>query len=145
MPTAATIMILDDDHAGVFSFEHDHFNVIESCGYVTIRVQRTSGCRGQISLPYRTCDGTATGGKHYETKEGELVFEDNQTEAFIEIGVVDTEQYEVHLPQRPWKIIQLAAIYEFQRSEYFYVEMLPPIWSKKMSGEYWQLLLPAKR
>lgn len=28
----------------------------------------------------RTLDGTATSGKHYESKEGEVIFEDNQTE-----------------------------------------------------------------
>ncbi|EYC23819.1 hypothetical protein Y032_0015g2847 [Ancylostoma ceylanicum] len=113
MPATATIMILDDDHAGVFSFEHDHFQIIESCGHLSIRVQRHSGARGKVVIPYRTSDGTAIGDKHFETKEGELVFDDNQTEAFIDIGVMDTEQYE--------------------RSDYFFIELAPPIWAKKMS------------
>ncbi|KAI3422067.1 hypothetical protein GPALN_012603 [Globodera pallida] len=113
LPTTATIMILDDDHAGVFSFEHDHYQIVENCGHVTLRVQRTSGCRGQVMLPYKTFDGTATGGKHFEVKEGEALFENNQTEAFVDIGIVDTEQYE--------------------RSDFFYVEVQPPIWTKKMS------------
>ncbi|KIH56404.1 Calx-beta domain protein, partial [Ancylostoma duodenale] len=69
-----------DDHAGVFSFEHDHFQIIESCGHLSIRVQRHSGARGKVVIPYRTSDGTAIGDKHFETKEGELVFDDNQTE-----------------------------------------------------------------
>lgn len=80
MPATATIMILDDDHAGVFSFEHDHFAVVENCGHLNLRIQRTSGCRGQVRIPYKTYDGTAVAGKHYETQEGEIVFEDNQTE-----------------------------------------------------------------
>uniref|UniRef100_A0A915DGX9 Calx-beta domain-containing protein n=1 Tax=Ditylenchus dipsaci TaxID=166011 RepID=A0A915DGX9_9BILA len=105
MPTAATIMILDDDHAGVFSFEHDHYQIVENCGHLNLRIQRTSGVRGQVTVPYRTYDGTATGGKHYEMKEGEVLFDDNK--------LIDTEQYE--------------------RSDFFYVELLPPIWSKKMS------------
>ncbi|KAH7722403.1 sodium/calcium exchanger 3-like protein [Aphelenchoides avenae] len=113
MPATATIMILDDDHAGVFSFEHDHFAVVENCGHLNLRIQRTSGCRGQVRIPYKTYDGTAVAGKHYETQEGEIVFEDNQTEAFVEIGISDTEQYE--------------------RTDYFYVEIQPPVWSKKMS------------
>uniref|UniRef100_A0A913HRB0 Calx-beta domain-containing protein n=1 Tax=Strongyloides stercoralis TaxID=6248 RepID=A0A913HRB0_STRER len=112
-PATATIMILDDDHAGVYSFEHDHFQAIESCGHISVRVQRTSGCRGKVIIPYKTSDGTGISGKHYEAKEGELVFEDNQTEAFIEIGIIDTEQYE--------------------RSDYFFLELGPPIWAKKMS------------
>ncbi|VDO90026.1 unnamed protein product [Heligmosomoides polygyrus] len=113
MPATATIMILDDDHAGVFSFEHDHFEVIESCGHLSIRVQRHSGARGKVVIPYRTSDGSAVGDKHFEAKEGELVFDDNQTEAFIDIGVMDTEQYE--------------------RSDNFFIELGAPIWAKKMS------------
>uniref|UniRef100_F1KUR0 Sodium/calcium exchanger 1 n=1 Tax=Ascaris suum TaxID=6253 RepID=F1KUR0_ASCSU len=113
MPPTATIMILDDDHAGVFSFEHDHFQIVENCGYLTLKVQRNSGCRGKVIIPFRTLDGTAVGGKHYESKEGELVFEDNQTEAYIDIGVIDTEQYE--------------------RSDHFFIQLCQPIWAKKMS------------
>uniref|UniRef100_A0A0N4ZSW9 Sodium/calcium exchanger 1 n=1 Tax=Parastrongyloides trichosuri TaxID=131310 RepID=A0A0N4ZSW9_PARTI len=112
-PATATIMILDDDHAGVYSFEHDHFQAVESCGHISVRVQRTSGCRGKVIIPYKTIDGTGVAGKHYEAKEGELVFEDNQTEAFVEIGVIDTEQYE--------------------RSDFFFLELGPPVWAKKMS------------
>nr|CAD2147985.1 unnamed protein product [Meloidogyne enterolobii] len=123
MPTTATIMILDDDHAGVFSFEYDHFQVVENCGHITLRVQRTSGCRGQVLLPYKTYDGSATTGKHYEAKEsGEILFEDNQTEAFIDIGIVDTEQYE--------------------RSDFFYLELSSPVWTKKMSDENLMNLTP---
>lgn len=29
---------------------------------------------------FRTSDGSAVGDKHFEAKEGELVFDDNQTE-----------------------------------------------------------------
>ncbi|KAF8386522.1 ncx-2 [Pristionchus pacificus] len=114
MPATATIMVLDDDHAGVFSFEHDHYEVVESCGYLSLKVQRHSGARGKVIIPYRTIEGSASSGKHFEAKEGELVFEDNQTEAFIELGIVDTEQYE--------------------RSDSFQIEIDPPIWAKKMNG-----------
>ena len=36
--------------------------------------------------------------------------------AFIEIGIYDTEQYE--------------------RSDFFYLELAPPIWSKNLSGNF---------
>ncbi|KAJ1359736.1 hypothetical protein KIN20_018522 [Parelaphostrongylus tenuis] len=113
MPATATIMILDDDHAGVFSFEYDHFEIIESCGHLSLKVQRHSGARGKVIIPFKTVDGSAIAEKHYEAREGELVFDDNQTEAFIELGVIDTEQYE--------------------RSDFFFIELGPPIWAKKMS------------
>ncbi|CAB3397317.1 unnamed protein product [Caenorhabditis bovis] len=113
MPATATIMILDDDHAGVFGFEHDHFQIVENCGHLSLKMQRHSGARGMVIIPFRTIDGTATADKHYEAKEGEIVFEDNQTEAYIDIGIVDTEQYE--------------------RSDSFFIELSPPIWAKKMN------------
>ncbi|VDN91916.1 unnamed protein product [Brugia pahangi] len=113
LPSTATVMILDDDHAGIFSFEHDHFEIIENCGYLLLKIQRTSGCRGRILVPYRAIDGTALRGKHYEFEEGEVIFEDNQTEAFIEIGITNTEQYE--------------------RMDYFFIILDQPIWIKKMS------------
>ncbi|CAD5222867.1 unnamed protein product [Bursaphelenchus okinawaensis] len=113
LPATATVMILDDDHAGVFSFDHDHFQIIENCGSLNLKINRTSGCRGEVVVPYKTYDGSALGNKDFEAKEGEIVFGNNETEATIEIGIVDTEQYE--------------------RSDYFYVELQPPIWAKKMS------------
>ncbi|KAK6015519.1 Calx-beta domain protein [Ostertagia ostertagi] len=87
--------------------------LLKSCGFLSLRVQRHSGARGKVVIPYRTYDGSAIGDKHFEAREGEVTFDDNQTEAFIEIGVMDTEQYE--------------------RSDYFFIELGPPIWAKKMS------------
>ncbi|UMM34180.1 hypothetical protein L5515_007366 [Caenorhabditis briggsae] len=113
MPNTATIMILDDDHAGVFGFDHDHFQVVENCGHLSLQMKRHSGARGKVVIPFRTIEGTAQADKHFEMKEGEIVFEDNQTEATIDIGIIDTEQYE--------------------RSDYFYIELSPPIWAKKMN------------
>uniref|UniRef100_A0A915M9N9 Calx-beta domain-containing protein n=1 Tax=Meloidogyne javanica TaxID=6303 RepID=A0A915M9N9_MELJA len=97
------IEIVDDD---VFE-EDEHF-------YLHLTNLRVRTRDGLILDPTRTYDGSATTGKHYEAKEsGEILFEDNQTEAFIDIGIVDTEQYE--------------------RSDFFYLELSPPVWTKKMS------------
>ena len=80
-PSMATIMILDDDHHGVFSFEHTTQTCSESVGEVHIKVCRTSGARGSVSVKFHTVDGTAKGGgKDYEDKQGEIIFENDQTE-----------------------------------------------------------------
>lgn len=55
MPNTATIMILDDDHAGVFGFEHDHFQVVENCGHLSLQMKRHSGARGKVIIPFRYC------------------------------------------------------------------------------------------
>lgn len=79
-PSTATVMILDDDHCGVFGFVDKQVEVVESAGTHELRVKRFSGSRGRILLPYRTEDGSARAGKEYEAVSGELIFENNETE-----------------------------------------------------------------
>lgn len=80
-PFMATVMILDDDHAGIFHFEHPETTFPESIGEASVRVVRSSGARGTVILPYRTIEGSAKGGgDDYEDDEGELVFQNDETE-----------------------------------------------------------------
>merc|ERR1739838_1281702 len=72
-PHMATIMILDDDHSGIFGFEDSEVEVVESVGTYELKVQRISGARGKVEIPYTTEDGTAKEGTHYEAQEGEGV------------------------------------------------------------------------
>ena len=79
-PHLATIMILDDDHGGIFSFEDGEAEVVESVGAYEVKVQRISGARGKVAIPFNTEDGTAKEGSHYEAVEGELIFSNEETE-----------------------------------------------------------------
>ncbi len=79
-PSMATIMILDDDHAGIFHFESQEMTFPESVGEASIKVMRSSGARGKVRIPYKTIDGTAKTDKDYEGVEGELSFDDDETE-----------------------------------------------------------------
>ncbi|KAF4529016.1 hypothetical protein B566_EDAN016865 [Ephemera danica] len=79
-PSLATVMILDDDHGGIFSFAEKDTELVESVGTYELRVVRWSGARGRVALPYSTEDGTAKSGKEYEADEGELIFENNESE-----------------------------------------------------------------
>jgi len=80
-PTMATVMILDDDHAGVFHFEQEDISFPESIGEAKIRVTRSSGARGRVTLPYKTVEVTAKGGgQDYFDEDGELVFENDDIE-----------------------------------------------------------------
>uniref|UniRef100_A0A0R3RLF1 Calx-beta domain-containing protein n=1 Tax=Elaeophora elaphi TaxID=1147741 RepID=A0A0R3RLF1_9BILA len=54
LPSTATVMILDDDHAGVFSFEHDQLCIFENCGRLSVKINRSSGCRGKVIVPYKS-------------------------------------------------------------------------------------------
>ena len=79
-PDVATVMILDDDHNGVFIFPEAKLEVIENVGRLRIKVLRTSGARGKVKVPYHTIDYTALGGKDFEKKSDTLVFYNNEIE-----------------------------------------------------------------
>lgn len=93
-PYVATIMILDDDHGGIFNVGEKDVEIVESIGTYEMKVVRWSGARGRVSVPYHTEDGTAKAGKDYTGTEGELVFENNETEKFIEISILEEDSYE---------------------------------------------------
>jgi len=96
-PHMATIMILDDDHGGIFGFEDAEAEIVESVGIYELKVQRISGARGKVAIPFATEDGTAKAGAHFEAIEGELLFENEETEKTIELVVSDEESYEKNL------------------------------------------------
>ncbi|GCC27800.1 hypothetical protein chiPu_0006226 [Chiloscyllium punctatum] len=79
-PLIATVTILDDDHAGIFTFESDVVHVSESIGVMEVKVLRTSGARGTVIVPFRTIEGTAKGGgEDFEDTYGELEFKNDET------------------------------------------------------------------
>lgn len=78
-PLVATITILDDDHAGIFTFGQQVLRVSESTGTLVVTVVRNSGCRGTVAVPYHTEDGSAKAGVDYEETSGELEFTNEQT------------------------------------------------------------------
>lgn len=79
-PRVATVVILDDDHSGIFSFAEKDHDLVESVGTYELKVVRQSGARGRVIVPYWTEGGTAKEGKDYEAAKGELIFENNETE-----------------------------------------------------------------
>ncbi|CAI5763853.1 calcium exchanger 3 isoform X1 [Podarcis lilfordi] len=94
-PYVATVTILDDDHAGIFTFECDVIHVSESIGVMEVKVLRTSGARGTVIVPFRTVEGTAKGGgEDFEDAYGELEFKNDETVKTIHIKVIDDEEYE---------------------------------------------------
>lgn len=93
-PSVCTVMILDDDHSGVFSFAETQVEISEAVGEYRLRVNRFSGARGRVFLPYKAVQGTAKVGKDFEECEGEIVFENNETSKEFSLYVIDNESYE---------------------------------------------------
>lgn len=77
-PSIATVVILDDDHGGVFGFREAVQEVPENVGEYRLRVCRCSGARGRVIVPFRTLEGSAKPGADYRHVEGVLVFENNE-------------------------------------------------------------------
>merc|ERR1712066_775161 len=94
IPHMSTIMILDDDHGGVFQFENHEAEIVESIGTYELKVQRITGTRGKVAIPYTTEEGTAKAGKDYEHVEGELFFCNEEYEKYIEIPIMEEDSYE---------------------------------------------------
>ncbi|XP_072546774.1 sodium/calcium exchanger 2b [Salminus brasiliensis] len=96
-PLVATVTILDDDHAGIFTFSDRVMRVSESVGTMEVTVVRNSGARGTVILPYHTEPGTARGGGiDYEDTRGELEFTNDQTTQTLQVRIIDDEEYEKH-------------------------------------------------
>ncbi|XP_043929900.1 sodium/calcium exchanger 3 isoform X2 [Protopterus annectens] len=111
-PFVATVTILDDDHAGIFTFECDAVHVSESVGVMEVKVLRTSGARGTVIVPYRTVEGTAKGGgEDFEDTYGELEFKNDETVKTIRVKIIDDEEYE--------------------KQEYFFLMLGEPKWMKR--------------
>ncbi|XP_035390031.1 sodium/calcium exchanger 2b isoform X1 [Electrophorus electricus] len=111
-PQVSTVTILDDDHAGIFTFSERVMRVSESVGTMEVKVVRNSGARGTVILPYHTEPGTARGGGvDYEDASGELEFTNDQTTQTIQVRIIDDEEYE--------------------KQEHFFIVLEEPRWLKR--------------
>uniref|UniRef100_A0A3Q0SE35 Solute carrier family 8 member 2a n=1 Tax=Amphilophus citrinellus TaxID=61819 RepID=A0A3Q0SE35_AMPCI len=93
-PLVATVTILDDDHAGIFTFGQQVLRVSESTGMLMVTVVRNSGSRGTVAVPYHTEDGSAKAGVDYEETRGELEFTNEQTSQMLQVCIINVEEYE---------------------------------------------------
>ncbi|XP_054855992.1 sodium/calcium exchanger 2 isoform X5 [Eublepharis macularius] len=111
-PLVATVTILDDDHAGIFTFQDKLLRVSECQGTLEVKVIRSSGARGTVMVPYQTVEGTARGGGvDYEDSSGELEFKDDETVKSLYVKIVDVEEYE--------------------KKDSFFIELGQPRWLKR--------------
>ncbi|XP_021947335.1 sodium/calcium exchanger 3 isoform X1 [Folsomia candida] len=93
-PFLATVIILDDDHCGIFNLGQKDIETVESIGVYDVKVTRWSGARGRVVVPYETEDGTAKAGKDFVHIEGEVIFENNETEKYIPVEIIEEDSYE---------------------------------------------------
>ena len=70
------------------------YKCYESDGRVLVKVSRTGGCSAAVSCQYATKEGTATANMDYKESTGTLEFGPGETCKFIEIEIIDDDQFE---------------------------------------------------
>mmetsp|Transcript_75506 Transcript_75506/g.179346 ORF Transcript_75506/g.179346 Transcript_75506/m.179346 type:complete len:825 (+) Transcript_75506:75-2549(+) len=75
-------------------FITEHYMVAEAQGKVVVRVRRRGDEKREVSVRYRTRDGTAEAGKDYVHQDDLLVFQPHQMEKDIVIKILDDEEVE---------------------------------------------------
>ncbi|XP_046695379.1 sodium/calcium exchanger 2a isoform X1 [Silurus meridionalis] len=110
-PLVATVTILDDDHAGVFSFGRRELLVAECAGVAEVTVTRESGTRGTVVIPFHTEDGTAHSGVDYQQVHGELEFSNEESCKTLQVPVINVQEYD--------------------KRENFYIVLEEPRWLKR--------------
>jgi len=83
---ADDVVVID---GGSFALESSNYSVSEGGETVSIRVRRTGGSEGTVSLDYATINGTAIAGQDYNARSGTLTFLDGQTVKTVNITIRD--------------------------------------------------------
>eukprot|EP00057_Strongylocentrotus_purpuratus_P018304 XP_011672778.1 PREDICTED: sodium/calcium exchanger 3 isoform X3 [Strongylocentrotus purpuratus] len=88
------VTIINDDEPGTLEFTKTSFIVKESIGSAVLPVIRNTGSDGRIEVSWKTKDIEAVNGTDYTGGEGTLTFEHGEREKFIEIPIIDDQEYE---------------------------------------------------
>ena len=84
-----TVVILNDDEPGTFSFDKQAFFVKESCGTENFTVYRENGADGDIEVRWRTLNRTAVRGKDFNGDHGILYFRSGEMNKAINIEIIN--------------------------------------------------------
>ena len=79
---------------GDLKFDVSAYSVVEEAGSITIKVTRSGGSDGQITVDYATADGTATAGADYTAATGTLTFAAGEVSKTFAVTVLDDSVYE---------------------------------------------------
>jgi len=79
------VSIQDDDVPGTLAFTEGTVSVDETAGTLTVRVSRSIGDRGAVSVDYSTAGGSATEGADFTGVSGTLTWDDrdSSTKTFV--------------------------------------------------------------
>ncbi|CAF3693875.1 unnamed protein product [Rotaria socialis] len=87
--TIALVTIINDDEPGFIEFEESITLVKESIGKAEIKLVRSNGADGRVSVHYRTKDIDAVATKDYEPAQSEIIFEHGEISKIIAIPIMN--------------------------------------------------------
>lgn len=91
-----TVVIIDNDPAGDFSFEHENMEVAQEAeDYILkVKVLRKQGLNGVVSVLYNTEEDSAKAGRDFVHKSGYLMFDEGEDEKEIELTIMAERLHE---------------------------------------------------
>ncbi|XP_071953755.1 sodium/calcium exchanger 3-like [Antedon mediterranea] len=78
----------------VVEFAAVSYSVMENAGRVKVGIVRRGNKKSQVIFKYETLDGTAEAKSDYVPMKGIMVFEPEETEKFLEIEIIDDNEWE---------------------------------------------------
>lgn len=88
-PSTATVNIVDDDPAGVFSLQFGSYTVREDVGNASFTVRRLGGSSGAASVDFQTSNGSAVEPGDFINTSGTINFADGQDSLSFTVPIVD--------------------------------------------------------
>lgn len=78
----------------VFGFEEAEHVALECAGVLQLKVVASRAPTTPVSMKYSTFEGTARAGQRYEHREGILRFNPGQTENYVEVSIIDDDNFQ---------------------------------------------------
>eukprot|EP00439_Symbiodinium_sp_Y106_P031801 s1753_g3.t2 len=75
-------------------FVSSQYSVLESVGTAKFGLARTGDCSVPVTVLWRTRCGSAQAGKDFKMQEGNILFEEGDTEKVVEVEIIDDDDYE---------------------------------------------------
>ncbi|MCZ6692088.1 MAG: hypothetical protein O7H41_21085, partial [Planctomycetota bacterium] len=89
-PSGGTLTIIDNDAPGILVLRAFSYQVNENGGMINIRVGRTNGLSGIVTVDYDTADAGATAGQDYTATSGTLMWNDiDGSDKSFDIPILD--------------------------------------------------------
>ena len=89
-PESAVLTIIDNDSGGLLQFSSATYSVSEGVlsGKAVIKVTRSGGSAGGVTVNYTITDGTAVAGTDYNATSGTLIFNAGQTSKNFTVTII---------------------------------------------------------